>query len=177
MKNSFEIRGEVTVIFIETKKFGIIETLIDTKYLQKAQEFPNSWILLSLKNSFYIQGCMPRNGGIANRVYLHRWITDADPSKVVDHINHDTFDNRKSNLRVCSQLENTRNSRIQTRGNSKFKGVHWREDKRKFVAYITINKKRKHIGYFDSEFEAAKAYNREAMKFFGKYANVNSLKG
>lgn len=87
------------------------------------------------------------------------------------------MDNRKSNLRVCYQKENARNAQVQKRGNSRYKGVHWREDKQKFQAYITVNRKRQYLGHFNSEEEAALAYNKAALEKFGEFALINELKG
>lgn len=110
------------------------------------------------------------------RAYMHRFITDCPIGKVVDHVNGDTLDNRKSNLRICSQRQNAVNIN-KNRGTSKFKGVTLRVDKKKWQASITVNYKSIYLGSFDTEIEAAQAYNNAALEFFGKYASLNTIDG
>jgi hypothetical protein len=103
-------------------------------------------------------------------VAMHR-ILMGDPAGLqVDHVNHDTLDNRRSNLRVCSQAENLRNRRSRT-GASRFKGVSptgskWRAD-------IRQNGKGKYLGTFQTEEEASAAYDRAAREFYGAFAKTN----
>ena len=104
---------------------------------------------------------------------MHRLITNAPKGIVVDHINHNGTDNRKSNLRLCTNSQNQQNRRP-TRGSSSiYKGVHWCNFHKKFRARITHNGERLHLGYFDSEIDAAKAYDKKALELFGEFAYLN----
>ncbi len=105
-------------------------------------------------------------------VFMHRLIMNPPPGRVVDHVNANRWDNRRDNLRVCTQAENLRNRRS-FRGNSRFKGVHWNERVGKWVASICLNRKLIHLGYFDDEVEAAHAYDRKARELFGPFAYLN----
>jgi hypothetical protein len=97
-------------------------------------------------------------------------------SKHTDHANRNGFDNQKKNIRICTKKENCRN-RLKSRNNtSGFKGVFWYKPTKKWRAQIQINYKHKHLGYFGSKIEAAKAYNNAAIKYFGKFANLNIIK-
>src|SRR5690554_6126446 len=109
--------------------------------------------------------------------YLHRFITDAKKGEVVDHINGDTSDNRKCNLRICCLKGNARNNRGKTRKYSKYKGVtkDVRSNRGKWVAQLYTNGKNLYLGSFDSEKEAAKAYNKAAIENFGEFANLNMI--
>jgi hypothetical protein len=100
--------------------------------------------------------------------YLHRLIMGCPEGKLVDHINRDKLDNRKFNLRVCDSRENNRN-RKQTKG--KYKGVYRSENG--WIAQITAGEKRLHIGSFDTEEEAALAYNEKAVELHGEFAFQN----
>lgn len=105
--------------------------------------------------------------------FMHRQIMNAPKGKEVDHINHDTLDNRRCNLRVCTRSENNRNSKKMKNTSSKYKGVSWYKTCKNWAAKIYINKKNLHIGYFSSEVEAAKAYDKKARDHFGTFANLN----
>ena len=115
---------------------------------------------------------------IKKNIYMHRFIIGVEDSKVhVDHINHDTLDNRKSNLRLCTHVENMRNRKIQKGGSSKYKGVYKYSDNRvkPFTAQITFNYKNIYLGYFATEREAAIAYNKAALHYFGEFALLNDV--
>lgn len=95
----------------------------------------------------------------------------------VDHRNHDTLDNRKENLRLCSVGQNCQNrikiSRMGSR-TSKYKGVSWSKRSKKWKVTIkTIN----HLGYYSDEVEAAKAYDAAAKQYFGEFALLNFPEG
>ncbi|MFH1614851.1 MAG: AP2 domain-containing protein [Planctomycetota bacterium] len=95
-----------------------------------------------------------------------------------DHKNHNTLDNRRCVLRICSRQQNYQNSRkYQTHAGRKcssiYKGVNWFKRDKKWKTHIAYNGKQIHLGYFVSEIEAAKAYDNKARELFGEYANLN----
>ncbi len=104
---------------------------------------------------------------------MHRLILNAPKGLVVDHIDHNGLNNRKSNLRLCTNRQNQQNRRPTRGSNSRYKGVHWCNTHRKFRARITHNGERLHLGYFDSEIDAAKAYDKKARELFGEFAYLN----
>ncbi len=104
---------------------------------------------------------------------MHRLIMDAPKGLMVDHIDHDGLNNRKSNLRLCTRKQNRRNRRPNRGGTSKYKGVCWCKSSKKFRVAISHNKKRFYLGYFHDQVEAAKAYDKAAKKFFGEFAYLN----
>ena len=91
----------------------------------------------------------------------------------VDHINGDGLDNRKANLRLATAAQNSRNRRQRRGKSSRYKGVSFIRPKGKFVAEITCNGKRMSLGHFESEVEAAKAYDEAAKKHHGEFACLN----
>lgn len=96
--------------------------------------------------------------GVVKSISLSRFIMGVtNPKLVVDHINHDTLDNRKENLRVCTHRQNMQNL-LPDHYTSKFPGVCWMSFNSKWQATILLNGKRKYLGQFDDEREAAKAY-------------------
>jgi hypothetical protein len=105
-------------------------------------------------------------------VFMHRRIMNPAPGKVVDHINGNRKDNRRNNLRECTQAENRRNTR-KLRGVSRFKGVSWNREVGKWQAKICHNGKSIHLGLFHDEVKAAKAYDKAARDLFGAFAFLN----
>jgi hypothetical protein len=92
---------------------------------------------------------------------------------VTDHINHNKLDNRKSNLRVCTDLQNARNSTYRPNNTSGFKGVSLRKKYGTWSADIKINYFHKFLGYFSSPEEAAHAYDNAAKEIYGEFAKTN----
>jgi hypothetical protein len=89
-------------------------------------------------------------------IFMHRVIMNPPKGKVVDHVNHDTLDNRRSNLRIVYRRQNDQNKK--NKKTSNYPGVSWHKATKKWTAQIVINKKKKYLGIFADEREAAKAY-------------------
>jgi len=92
---------------------------------------------------------------------------------VVDHINHNGVDNRRVNMRNCTTMQNAWNSKPEKGATSPYKGVSWCKAMRQWEVAITVKGKRRQIGFFEDEIEAAKAYDRAARQHFGQYAYLN----
>lgn len=110
-------------------------------------------------------------------ISLHRIIINAPDGMLVDHANRNSLDNRKCNLRLATRSQNMGN-RISRIGASKYKGVHWRPSMSKWRAQITAGAKgdkQLKLGNFDTEDEAALAYNAAALEKWGEYAFLNEV--
>lgn len=108
-------------------------------------------------------------------LYHHRYLPE-----FLDHIDGEPTNNDILNLREATQQENNRNKRKERTKNDKptssiYKGVTWNKANRKWLVQIHIDRKGKYLGLFTSEIEAAKAYNRTAVKEFGKFAKLNEI--
>ena len=106
-------------------------------------------------------------------VYLHSHLMSPAQGQVVDHINGNTLDCRRSNMRVCSSAENSRNRGRGKNNTSGYKGVAYTPKTGRWRAHIMVNRKGIHLGYFSTPAEAARAYDAAATKFFGEFANLN----
>jgi hypothetical protein len=105
---------------------------------------------------------------------LHRFLLGAGPGQLVDHINHDTLDNRRCNLRICTASENVRNKRKPPtyRGlptKNRLKGTRQTSSGR-WQAQIHDGVRQRHLGCFDTEVEAHAAYCVAAAKYHGDFA-------
>lgn len=105
--------------------------------------------------------------------YLHRFLTKPGHRRLlVDHWNHDGLNNRRCNLRVCTQTQNQGNRR--SFGNSSgYKGVCWDKAGGRWIATIRVQKKRLALGGFDDKEEAARVYDTAARAHFGEFALTN----
>jgi hypothetical protein len=117
----------------------------------------------------------------SGKMALHRVITGAPKGKLVDHGNGDGLDNTRGNLRVCTHAQNMQNRRAVANTACRFKGVTLLSAKRNrakpFMAAIEANGERVYLGTFLTAEDAAKAYDRAARIFHGKFARTNEMLG
>lgn len=89
----------------------------------------------------------------------------------VDHINRCRSDNRWCNLRVATKAENCRNASKRKDNTSGIKGVSWNKEKSKYRAYIMLDRKQIHLGFFDTKDAAYIAYKEAAKTYHKNFAN------
>jgi hypothetical protein len=102
---------------------------------------------------------------------LHRVIMGEPDDREVDHINVNPLDNRRENLRVCTNQQNLFNKNKYSNNTSGFKGVSFHKNAQKFVASISIDGKLKHLGYFATAAAAHEEYKIAAVKYHGEFAH------
>ena len=115
-----------------------------------------------------------RGDGRLRKVGIHRLILGVDdPEWFVDHINGDTLDNRRSNLRLVSKRQSTFNTRSRLGSSSRFKGVSFDSRLKRWMTQIQVNGETLYLGRYQSEQDAARAYDAAAREHFGEYAYLN----
>lgn len=130
---------------------------------------------LSKLSIFYARKTRKYESGKFSTISMHRYLLNAQKGMFVDHINGNGLDNRRSNIRICTQKENNRNMRIGKKNKSGYKGVSWATDAQKWRAFIYVEGKNINLGRFSDKEAAAGAYNEAAKKYHGEFASLNIL--
>lgn len=107
--------------------------------------------------------------------FLHRYIMSAPSGMDIDHRGQDTLDNRKSNLRACTNYDNNLNKPARMNNKSGYKGVCWHRASNKWMVQLNYNGKRVHYSLHEDIKDAARAYNSAALKYHGEFAKLNIL--
>jgi hypothetical protein len=164
----FEDHAEI--IILDKNHNEKIRTLIDLDDVDRVKNI--KWGCINNRNkNFYIE---TSNKSVSNR-RLHRFIMNAIEGEYVDHINRNTLDNRKCNLRICTNQQNICNCDLPKNNKSGCKGVYWSKDKNKWTVQITINNKTKYIGRYDDYEQAVKARIAAAKQYYGNFANDEEI--
>lgn len=163
--NEFRVDGEITqVVYYNRQGEELGTILIDTEDVSKCNKYK------------WCRGA----GGYAisprNRLLMSYLILDKQPEfgLYIDHVNQNKLDNRKSNLRICTNSENNCNKDKQSRNSSGYKGVYKQDIKWK--AEITKDGVYYSLGRFNTPEEAALVYNKAAKELHGKFAVLNNVK-
>lgn len=144
---------EFTII---SKTFGIHIIKLDDLDYDRIISLGGKWCLAFKRGKYY-----PQKRIKGKIIEMHRYIIDPPSNMYVDHINHNTLDNRRENLRVCTNSSNLRNASKRIDNKSGETGVFYLEKTNKWVSYIKVRYKRIHLGLFD-KFEDAVIARKEA---------------
>lgn len=126
----------------------------------------------SNRKKFYAVRDVKTGPGRTKMLSLHREIMN-EPKGVVDHKNGKSLDNRRANLRAATSAQNAQNRPKKQNTSSQFIGVCFHKRMRKWTVNISFKGRKRWLGTFDSEIDAAKAYDRAALKYYGEFAKVN----
>jgi len=140
----------------------------------------HKWCARASKHNHYAVRSIPSNTKFKcttipmHRVILSRMVgCELLRTEHCDHISGNGLDNRRENLRICTNAENSRNRKSQRGSSSQYKGASWRKDSEKWQSNIQVDGKTLYLGCFTSEVQAAKAYDAAALKHFGRFAKTN----
>jgi hypothetical protein len=149
-------------------RFAIVDPLI----YYRLNKF--HWTIEGRKDCIYAVRNVLTDSHHSKCVRMHREIMKAEPGVIIDHRNNNPLDNRTANLRPATPAQNTHNRRkVRRKTSSRFIGVHLEKKSNLFRVDLTHEGKRMYIGRFANELDAARAYDRAALKHHGVFAGIN----
>lgn len=178
--NNYIIDTENNIAKIELNRMKAenLWAIIDLEDLQRVLDFPYTWFAKydpDIDSFYAVASQYHKELGRARPVYLHQFVMDAN-GKVVDHENHDTLDDRKSNLRISEEVRNAMNRKARNKNNkSGYRNVCWSKSEKKWLVQLQINKKNAVLGKFSyDELEQAGKFAEEMrQKYYGEFAGVS----
>ena len=146
-------------------------TILDQGDYYRLNNF--KWCISGNGKQFYAVRLIKKGQGRTKIEYLHRVIMEPKKGLVVDHKNGDKLDNRRDNLRIATHWQNSCNKPKRQNTLSRFNGVTLDKRCGRWEGQIYCNGKRIRLGRFDSEIEAARAYDAAARTYHGEFARLN----
>lgn len=146
--------------------------LVDDEDYDKIAHF--SWQLFKNHGRSKSGGFYAKTNLGTETIYMHQLIMPIEDVNItIDHRDGNGLNNQKHNFRPANKIQQGQHSKKRTAGSSVYKGVSYKTSSGKWVARIMLDGKCKHLGYFEVEIEAAKAYNFAAKTYFKEFASIN----
>jgi hypothetical protein len=167
--------NRITKFLIKSPKYGDKEVIIDTEDYDKIKNY--CWCVAYDKNlnDFYVVSAIYKNKKRIN-LKIYRLILNINNTQIqVDHKYHNTLDNRKQNLRICTGAQNSMNRKISKNNTLGYIGIKQRKDCNRWESNISINNKKLYLGLFKNKLCAVCAYNNAALKYHGEFAYLNKI--
>ena len=176
MKNKYKVDGDVTTIFVHKRNGKIYEVLVDTEDLN---------IIIEKASSIQVNDCDSVNYAKYQckedkiSKTLHRMIMNTPTVLIVDHIDYNGLNNKKSNLRNCNKSDNSHNQRQHKTNTSGVRGVSYFPDYKQYKAQIVLNGVRHDLGFYETKEEATEVVDKfrkthiEPIKnYYGEIAKI-----
>jgi hypothetical protein len=160
--SDIRIHGDVAYV---TLTQGYVAT-IDRADVARVSRY--NWYAFPRRHAVYAMARIPGNAS-DTRISLHRFIAARDDDLDIDHKDGDGLNNRRRNLRPATRLQQAMNRSLRGGGSNAYRGARWVPKRNKWVAKITIEGKVRYIGHYDTEQEAARAYQYVARRVFGEF--------
>jgi hypothetical protein len=156
---------------------GQVAVVDDEDYLRASQ---HGWYALKHRGygetTYLAMTSIKDAAGVWTPISLHRFLLDARPGDEVDHRDLNPLNCQRHNLRFATRAQNAQNRRKFKNNQSGYKGVYKRNNRRNaFRAQITCNGVQRCIGSFPTALDAARAYDREALRLHGEFARINGV--
>jgi hypothetical protein len=156
--------GDIAIVPLTQGKEAIIDAC-DVHLVEGV-----NWYAMENRNTFYAQRVLRTGPNKKTTIKMHRVITSADSGLEIDHKDGNGLNNRRSNMRIATRSQNSRNRGKHSNNKSGFKGVSWNTRDRTWQAQITKDHKKIHLGNFPTPEQAHAAYRAAAAKLHGDFA-------
>lgn len=178
IKNEYKVIDDYVIIYLNSKKYGTKEAIIDLDDLEKLLNFKYTWYPVYYKkwDTFYCR-CSVYNGmkngkGTCRMLYLSQFVLGIKGGRVrlIDHINHNTLDERKKNLRPLSTSDNScHRNKLNSNNKSGYRNVSWNNKIQKWIVQLQVNGKNKVLGKFPKDkLDEAGVFAEEMRKLYYK---------
>lgn len=144
--------------------------LVDDEDFEELNRF--KWFAHRWRHGWYAKRNLQRVEGKRPFLSMHCQIMGKISGLEMDHRDGNGLNNQKDNLRFATRSQNMANRKPSPKS-SKYKGVSWDTNKKKWVSCLRKNKISRHLGYFLNEINAALAYDEAARKYHGEFAKTN----
>ena len=150
------------ILTINSKRYGTLDILLDDEdFVRVSSDFNNlKWCVTKNHKGLYAQ-----KRTSTGKVYLHRYIMN-NPNGIVDHINKNTLDNRKCNLRVTTNANNLRNGTLRINNTTGTTGVYYDAKRKRYAVTIKVNYKTIHLGRYKTLDEAINVRKKAEVKYW-----------
>lgn len=169
-------KHNIAKIELHRRKTENLWTIIDLEDLEKVMNFPYTWCAKynHTNDEYYVVANVYHPELQQTRpIFLHQFLMNAN-GKDVDHENNDTLDNRKSNMRIVEEGNNSKNRKGKNKNNtSGYRNVSWDNKRNKWVVQLQVDGKNKRLGSFDDVHEAGKFAEEMRQKYYGEFAGKN----
>ncbi len=155
--NRIEINGNtIKIFFFKNNNYTTIDTE-DYEYVKDRCWYNDEEHYVTAKK-------------LGKRIRIHRIIMNCPDDKIIDHIDRNPLNNKKENLRICTNAENAINKGLRKDNKSGYIGIRWDAVVQKWFSQITLNKKKIRLGWFVDKQDAINVRHEAEKKYFGEFA-------